>query len=128
MHFRIASTCAVAWLSLATLATAAGDDSVTASTSPSTTWTYTYLKATDGNREHLRAFVEQNWFAMDARAVAQGLFKDYGLIENLSEEATREWDFIVAVEYFGDQSYTDIAEPFEAIRREHQTQLIVGRS
>lgn len=91
-----------------------------------TSWTHTYLKAKAPGRSALRTFVETNWFAMDAVAVEQGLFKSYRLIENLASDDT-EWDFIVAVEYFGDQAYADIAEPFESIRREHTTVLVDGK-
>ena len=98
-------------------------------TSFETNWTHTYLKATDGNREALREFLEQNWFEMDRIAVERGLFRDYQMIENLAvstSEAPTEWDYIVAVEYYGDETYADIAEGFEAIRGEHEVQLIDG--
>ncbi len=94
-------------------------------------WTFTYLKATAGNRESLRDFVEKNWFAMDAIAVERGLFKSYRLIENITEADTPggpEWDFIVAVEYFGDQTYSDIRQAFEEIRSRHETVLVEGKS
>ncbi len=84
-----------------------------------TNWTYTYLKATDGNREALREFIEQNWFEMDRIAVERGLFRDYQMIENLAVSASEnptEWDYIVAVEYYGDETYSDIVEGFESIR------------
>lgn len=98
-------------------------------TSFKTNWTHTYLKATDGNREALRKFLEQNWFEMDRIAVERGLFRDYQMIENLVESTTEnptEWDYIVAVEYYGNETYADIAEGFEAIRTEHEVQLIDG--
>ena len=63
---------------------------------------------------------------MDAVAVEQGLFKSYVLIENLAEDS-RAWDYIVAVEYFGDQGYADIREPFERIRAAHKTVLVDGK-
>lgn len=97
----------------------------------SSNWTFTYLKATENNKESLLQFVEKNWFVMDKVAVERGLFKSYRLIENMSESDARgatEWDFIVAVEYFEDQSYADIQQEFEEIRSEHQTVLIDGRS
>ena len=93
-------------------------------------WTFTYLKASDGNRQSLREFVEKNWFEMDRIAVEQGIFKSYRLIENITESAEPidlQWDFIVAVEYFENQTYTDIREQFEEIRSDHKTVLIDGK-
>ncbi|MEL6447196.1 MAG: hypothetical protein AAFQ62_04535 [Pseudomonadota bacterium] len=104
----------------------AAEPAAAAEEAATSNWTHTYLKAADGQADALRQFIEQNWFAMDAIAVEQGLFKSYVLIENLAED-TREWDFIVAVEYFGDQGYADIREPFERIRAAHETVLIDGK-
>ncbi len=92
-----------------------------------TNWTYTYLKAHSSQQAQLRRFIEENWFVMDEKAVEQGLFKSYKLIENLSSSPTSaepEWDFIVGVEYFGDQTYADIADGFERIRNDHDTVLV----
>ncbi len=94
-------------------------------------WTFTYLKATEGNRTSLREFVEKNWFVMDRIAVERGLFKSYQLIENITESGSQDasdWDFIVAVEYFDNQSYADIQEQFEEIRSQHETVLIGGKT
>lgn len=94
-------------------------------------WTFTYLKAAEQSRAALREFVVKNWFAMDAIAVERGLFKSYRLIENISEANLpddREWDFIVAVEYFEGQTYRDIREQFEEIRSRHETVLIDGKA
>ena len=94
-------------------------------------WTFTYLKATEGNKDALKKFVEMNWFVMDRVAVERGLFKSYRLLENISEagaRSTTEWDFIVAVEYFENQSYADIQREFELIRSEHETVLVDGKA
>lgn len=64
---------------------------------------------------------------MDSIAVSQGLFKDYQLLENLSEEATRDWDFIVAVEYFTRGTYADIQAQWQEIRKSHKKVLINGK-
>ncbi len=99
-------------------------------TAADSNWTFTYLKATRGNKESLRDFVEQNWFVMDEIAVERGLFKSYRLIENISDSSPSseaEWDYIVAVEYFGDQTYTDIQQEFEEIRSQHETVPIDGK-
>ena len=104
------------------------DDSQSAENS---SWTFTYLKATKGNRDSLQKFIEKNWFVMDKIAVERGLFKSYRLIENITESESRgesDWDFIVAVEYFGSQSYTDVQQQFEEIRSQHETVLIGGRT
>ena len=100
-------------------------------TSGDSNWTFTYLKATKNHKDALRQFVEANWFAMDAIAVDRGLFKSYRLIENITEAESatdKDWDFIVAVEYFGDQSYVDIRQQFELIRAAHETVLIEGKT
>jgi len=91
-----------------------------------TTWTYTYLKAKENQRENLKEFIRQNWFVMDSIAVSQGIFKSYELIENISTADSLRWDLIVAVEYFTEGTYSDIREPFEKIRSAHQTKLVNG--
>ena len=72
------------------------------------TWTYTYLKAHEGQKENLKQFLEKNWFTMDSIAVQQGLFNDYRLIYNNDTTTEVQWDFIVAVEYFTKGTYADI--------------------
>ncbi len=94
-----------------------------------TTWTYTYLKAKAGQEAALRRFVEWNWFAMDEIAVEQGLFKGYRLAQNMAPaDDETAWDLMVAVEYFGDQSYAEIADAFEAIRSAHKSRPVDGKS
>lgn len=93
---------------------------------PGTVWVFTYLKAKEGQKADLRAFVERNWFAMDSVAVEQGLFKTYELYENQSPDSPL-WDFIVAVQYFTARRYADVADRFEQIRRKHKTVLINGK-
>ena len=90
------------------------------------TWTYTYMKAHAGKQDDLKEIIIQNWFKMDSVAVEQGLIKSYELIENLDESESREWDFIVAVEYFTRETYADIAEAFGQIRSAHQTVKVNG--
>ena len=46
---------------------------------------WTRLKALPGERANLTAFIHLNWFAMDAKAVEQGLFTSYRLIANPAE-------------------------------------------
>ena len=90
------------------------------------TWTHTYIKAKEGQKINMKAFLEANWFVMDSIAVAQGLFNDYELIENTSTDATSEWDYIVAVEYYTLGTYADIAEDWAMIREQHKKVLING--
>ena len=92
------------------------------------TWTYTYLKAREGQQHQLKKFLEQNWFVMDSIAVQQGLFNDYSLIRNNDTSEEAKWDFIVAVEYFTRGTYADIETEWLPIRQNHETVLIDGKS
>jgi hypothetical protein len=88
--------------------------------------THTYLAAAAGRRAALARFIVANWFAMDARAVEQGLFRSFRLLEN---PATGEdWDLIVEVVYNDACGYACVAAPFETIRRAHQTVAIEGET
>ncbi len=91
------------------------------------TWTYTYLKAKENEKQNLKAFLIENWFAMDSIAVNQGLFNDYKLLENTNTESSADWDFIVAVEYFTAGTYGDIEKEWQTIRKNHKTVLIDGK-
>ena len=91
------------------------------------TWTYTYLRAKENEKQNLKHFIVSNWFAMDSIAVNQGLFNDYKLLENQSKDASSDWDFIVAVEYFTAGTYIDIQEEWQEIRNNHKTILIDGK-
>jgi hypothetical protein len=92
------------------------------------TWTYTYLKAKENEKDNLKEFLIKNWFSMDSIAVRQGLFNDYKLLENTNADRTATWDFIVAVEYFTKNGYSDIAEEWQEIRKAHETILIDGKN
>ncbi len=92
------------------------------------TWTYTYLKSIDGHKSDLKQIVLQNWFEMDRIAKEQGLIRDYMLLENMSDNDSTDWDYIVAVEYFTKSTYADIAEEFEKIRQSHKTVKVNGMS
>jgi hypothetical protein len=94
------------------------------------TWTFTYIKASSGQHENVRAFLEKNWLVMDSVAVAQGLINKYELIENVDavNNSSAEWDFIVAVEYLTRGTYADIADKFEVIRKQHQTIKIESKT
>ena len=92
------------------------------------TWTYTYLKAKEEQRENLKQFVIKNWFAMDSIAVRKGLFNDYRLLENQDQSTDAEWDYIVAVEYYTKGGYADIQAEWQEVRKNHTTVLIDGYS
>lgn len=110
------------WLSLASRMSAASDiepEIEALNSAFSTNWSYTYLKAPAGKAGLMREYVSQNWFKLDEQAVNRGLFRDYKIIDNLRPESDRAWDFIVAVEYYGNESYSDIKDAFEEIRAGH---------
>ena len=90
------------------------------------TWTYTYLKAVEGQQEELAQFLKKNWLAMDSIAVEQKLFASYELIQNVGDQPT-DWDYLVAVEYFTANTYDEVSDRFEAIRKKHVTVLINGK-
>lgn len=90
------------------------------------TWTFTYLKAINGQKDNLKTYLKKNWFAMDSIAVNRKLISRYELLENLNADA--EWDFIVAVEYFTRDTYADIEKAFEQIRAEHHPVTVNGLS
>ena len=68
---------------------------------------WTRLKALPGERANLTAFIHLNWFAMDARAVEQGLFTSYRLIANPAPDG--DWDLLVEVGYPTSAGYDDPA-------------------
>jgi hypothetical protein len=92
------------------------------------TWTYTYIKAKEGQRENLIKYLERNWFSMDSVALQQGLFNDYRLIHNNDTSADAKWDYIVAVEYFTRGTYSDIEDGWLKIKQNHKTALVSGKT
>lgn len=88
-------------------------------------WTFTYLKAQENQKANLKIYLEKNWFAMDRIAVKQGLLSQYELYENKSSES-RDWDYIVAVEYRTPEGYDAVAKEFEAIRAGHKVTKVNG--
>ena len=92
------------------------------------TWTYTYLKAKEGQQENLKQYLFRNWFVMDSIAVARGLFNDFQLLENSNTSVDVEWDFIVAVEYYTKGTYADIQDEWTEIRANHRNVNVEGYS
>lgn len=97
-----------------------------ARTTPVVEWTR--LKAKPGERANLAAFIMANWFAMDAKAVEQGLFTSYRLIGNPAADGA--WDLLVEVGYPTADGYDDPATRagFAAIRAAHQTVAVDGKT
>lgn len=88
-------------------------------------WTFTYIKAAEGQKADLKSFLQQNWLAMDKIATDQGLFKQYHLLEN--NDASLGWDFTVLVQYKDEKGYEGVKSEFEKIRQAHQRILINGK-
>lgn len=89
---------------------------------------WTRLKALPGERANLTAFIHLNWFAMDAKAVEQGLFTSYRLIANPAAHGA--WDLLVEVGYLTPLGYDEpaIRAAFEAIRAAHTTVPVEGKT
>lgn len=86
----------------------------------------TYLKALPGKRAALIAYIKANWFAMDARGRAAGIFTSYALHEDIDAKA--DWDLVMVVGYPQDQGYDfpPTKAAFMAIRQAHVEVLIDG--
>jgi hypothetical protein len=91
---------------------------------PSRAVEWTFLKAKPGKRDALRAFIIANWFAMDERAVREGLMRSYRLLDTRTDDGP--WDLAVEVEYHDERGYDGIKDRFETIRAEHVVQPIEG--
>jgi hypothetical protein len=89
---------------------------------------WTRLKALPGERANLTSFIFLNWFAMDAKAVEQGLFTAYRLIANPAADG--DWDLLVEVGYPTPAGYDDPATQaaFAAIRAQHKLVPVEGKT
>ncbi|MFM7378087.1 MAG: hypothetical protein ACKO1O_08180 [Erythrobacter sp.] len=89
---------------------------------------WTRLKALPGQRANLTAFIHLNWFAMDAKAVEQGLFTSYRLIANPAPDG--EWDLLVEVGYPTPLGYDEPATQaaLGAIRAAHRQVPVEGKT
>jgi hypothetical protein len=83
----------------------------------------TYLQSLDPDPAALIRFIEQNWFAMDAEAVRQGLMTSYSLLRGEDPQ----WNLVCAVGYPDPAGYAGIDAQFEAIRKAHRTVLVDGK-
>jgi ABC-type transport system substrate-binding protein len=86
----------------------------------------TFLKSASGERERLKRYIVDNWFAMDRIAKAQGLMDAFTVWDSGNDEGP--WDLLVSVTYRDARGYAGIAEAFEAIRRTHTEVRIDGKS
>ena len=86
----------------------------------------TFLKSASGERERLKRYIVDNWFAMDAIAKAQGLMDAFTVWDTGSDEGP--WNLLVSVTYRDSRGYAGITEAFEAIRRAHTEVRIDGKS
>jgi hypothetical protein len=87
----------------------------------------TFLKANPDLKTDLRAFIEANWFAMDALGVQQGIFTSYWLMKDI--DPNNDWDFVMAVGYPQDGGFeqADTNAKFKAIRAAHKEVRINDR-
>jgi hypothetical protein len=85
----------------------------------------TFLKSLPGEREHLKQYIVLNWFAMDRIARAQGLLEGFTVVDTGTDDGP--WNVLVAVTYRDARGYEGIVEPFERIRRAHQTVPVAGK-
>lgn len=115
-------------LTTATPLAAAETTPATAETRATVVVEWTRLKALPGERENLAAFITANWFAMDAKAVEQGLFTGYRLIANPAADGP--WDLLVEVGYPTAVGYDDPATKagFAAIRAAHVTVPVASKT
>jgi hypothetical protein len=86
----------------------------------------TFLKSKPGQREALKRFIVQNWFAMDKIAKQQGLMHAYTVMDTGTDDGA--WNIVVSVTYQNDKGYDGIKDAFEKIRSGHQTILVDGKT
>ena len=84
---------------------------------------FTYIKSMQSDAQ-LNEYLIKNWLAMDKTAVAQGLFQDYQLVANGSDD--NDWDFVMIVTYNDTTGYQGIAKEFEKIRASHTEVTVDG--
>jgi hypothetical protein len=85
----------------------------------------TFLKSNPDDREKLKQFIVDNWFAMDAIAVKQGLMSAYTILETGDDAG--DWNLIVKVTYPNERGYDGIQDEFNKIRQAHKTILVDGK-
>lgn len=86
----------------------------------------TFLKAHPGERDRLVRYIELNWFEMDRIAAAQGLMRDYRVLQTRDDDGP--WNVLVEVTYRDERGYAGVAEAFEVIRKAHRNVPVDGKS
>lgn len=85
----------------------------------------TLLRSHASDPSDLVAFIEANWFAMDAIAVEQGLMTSYEVLAAPAREQDA-WNVMVIVGFPTPGGYDDIALEFNAIREAHEPVAVNG--
>jgi hypothetical protein len=86
---------------------------------------WTFLKSNPGDRDRLRQFIILNWFALDARAKAEGLMLSYRVLD--SGDDADPWNLAVEVIYPDARGSDAIMTRFNQLRAEHTKVLIDGK-
>ena len=86
----------------------------------------TYLQAAGEDVGALHEYIRENWLAMDAIAVEQGLMHDYQLL--LNDDPNADWDLLMLVTYNDEAGYVGIQTAFNQIRGAHEEVLVAGQS
>jgi hypothetical protein len=86
----------------------------------------TFLRSKESDPADLVAFIERNWFAMDAKATAQGLMSSYRLMSSTGDDSP--WNVVVIVGYPTRDGYDAIAPAFERIRADHVVTPVNGKT
>ena len=76
-------------------------------------WQFTYLKAMPGQHERLAAFIERNWFAMDARAKRLGYLVDNQLFTGTPADTS--WDVLEVSIYADSLQHARIDSLFRTV-------------
>lgn len=85
-----------------------------------------YIQAKPGQLGRLKQFIRVNFFAIDAKAVQQGIMHSYALLERVESSDNRMWDLMLIDTWCDDQGLDAVADSFEEITRAHQKVLIDG--
>lgn len=86
----------------------------------------TFLRSKEPDPADLVAFIERNWFAMDAQATAQGLMTSYRLMSSTGDDGP--WNVVVIVGYPTREGYDAIGPAFERIRADHVVAPVGGKT
>jgi hypothetical protein len=89
-------------------------------------WSFTYLKARDGQVDNLERAITLNWFVMDAKAIAAGHMRGYQLLRAVPGDTT--FDLVEISMYRDSTQHAQIDSLFRTIYRpQHTTVLVDGK-